>query len=44
MRRVRDVAGKATNEEITVEKSAETRNGNGGALKAKAAMTVHSGE
>ena len=43
MRRVRDVAGKTTTEEKTVEKSAETRNGNGGALKAKAKKTVHSG-
>jgi hypothetical protein len=38
------VAGKATNEEKAVDKSAETRNGNGGALKAKAKKTAHSGE
>jgi hypothetical protein len=42
VRRVRNVAGKATNEEKTVEKSAETRNGNGGALKAMTKKTVHS--
>jgi hypothetical protein len=42
VRRVRNVAGKATNEEKTVEKSAEARNGNGGALKAMTKKTVHS--
>ena len=42
MRRVRNVAGKATNEENTVEKSTETRKGKGGALKAMTKKTVHS--
>ena len=42
MRRVRDVAGKTTNEEKTLEKSAETRNGNGGALNVMTKKTVQS--
>ena len=36
------MAGKATNEEKTVEKSAQTRNGDGGALNAMTKKTVHS--
>jgi hypothetical protein len=41
VRRVRDVAGKTTTEEKTVEKSAETRNGDGRALKAMTKKKTH---
>jgi len=39
---VRNVAGQATNVENMVEKSAETRNGDGGTLTAMTKKTVHS--